>query len=960
MGTNIGGREFTDYRQENPSQSNDGRILRELYLHMTSPEEEQRKKAEAAAKPAEKPAPDAIGFLGQLVGDARNLAMDAVTGNHSGDRVLSSITPQLAAEYQRGKQLQERIDSGAVKRTQLKPDEQRSLDSYEKVKGTIAQVPIYDRDSLTRYVEKGIEQKARTSPHEQPKPTTTAAREIAAKPQEKTVQPSVNRESSDPKKLSGTAVPQTRRDAQSQAAPEVKPPTPKPAHPLQSAQSVQPEKSGRSAEIQTPAAKQTPAKFEQPGGKTEQIFSAGANKDVRAESQKPVRSDGQPDSSIEQAKKRPVAETRDVNSTSTAASTFERRTAYDARSQNESKQIAAQNSEPKLQTRQVSQSETQDTKSKNSSDARAHESNAVTGSEKNLDPGSFENMRRLLEERSSIANKTTQKQDSETFAVADSVRRMPNYIGQSMGSADDHRRFGLADAKAAMTPSRLQEILQISQTEFPEGLHWRPAFRPVAADRDPASNQKKQADAVAPSLNQHAKPAHPTGRFVDVGPGTKDTGRVSDMSAGKTADGPVRDAAARAGESSGLRAPEGNVIRTPGVSDSKTPEAGVSKPPDAGVGKIQDGGTAKAWQGGAIRPPEVVGGKAQIDPIKNQASANRAEATGLVRGQQTGRPPDSNFVSADKSSDTFPSQTLIFKGRVDNRYITGVEIALAAIVAAAGAKRVRLDEIVAQTAEGKLAMPQVQRIEAFLPDAQESQSPSFVETKLSTEKAIRRLGEKDKEPSSPVDVAPQDQRLPIHKFNRKTKLIGPGDTLVSIAESHTGGEGRIAWLIADLNKSRVKDSYVDGKRIVEIRSRESIELPSSEEALEFLNTLGRHLKPEDLITVVVETQIDRELLNEQFGVFVDGDARPGTAAGGAGIGSYPSALPQADASALSRTAVNSDGSLVFPPLTLQSSSVLSIARVKLASLTRKVFDGSNLRFSRLKNALKRENIKRNL
>ncbi len=53
--------------------------------------------------------------MGQLFGDGKNLAVDALSGTHSGDKVLSSITPQLAAQYQLGKELRERISSGAVR-----------------------------------------------------------------------------------------------------------------------------------------------------------------------------------------------------------------------------------------------------------------------------------------------------------------------------------------------------------------------------------------------------------------------------------------------------------------------------------------------------------------------------------------------------------------------------------------------------------------------------------------------------------------------------------------------------------------------------------------------------------------------------------------------------------------------------------------------------------------------------
>lgn len=918
MGTNIGGREFTDYRQENPSHSIDGGILRELYLQMTSPEEEQRKKAETAAKPPETPAPDAIGFLGQLVGDARNLAMDAVTGEHSGDRVLSSITPQLAAEYQRGKELQERIDSGAVNRTQLKPDEQKSLDAYDKVKKTIAQLPMYDRDSITRYVEKGIEQKARATPHEQPKPV--APRE-SSKPQERTAVPHVAKESSEPKKVGGAKPP--RQDAPSPATPE-KAAVPKAA---------QPAPPSRPTDVNTPSARQA-------SGKPEPAITANiGNKDTRTVA------------GAQNVEQKRVVERQESSSGMTAANAFERRTAYDARVQSESKNNAAQSSESKLQARQNTPSETQESRIKNTFEARIQELSAEKYADKVHATGSFENMRKLLEERTATAGNAAQKkvfeeknsikstgafsdQPQPKSVPPDSAKNSPETVRVS---SEENRRPRLSEVKVALAPARLQEIAQMAETKFPSGLRWENSLRHV--DSNVVVNAQKHADVVLPPTHPSARSEGGVGRIVTTA--NVPNGAVLKSEYGnvvKTPDGVV------------AKSPESNVPKQPDGSVPKMPDSGVPKSPEAGVPKLPDSGVPKSPDGNTVRIADGIG-KPQGKPItksevsspsaKDQTSAGRGNALGAGLPNQASRMPEGQVIGGDKGAASVPLQTLTLRGRVEDRYITGVEIALAAIIAAAGAKRVRLDEMVAQGQDGKSVMPRVQKIDAFLPSSQNFKPDLFVDRKgLKSSDASSK--EEEKKASVRDEQSGASRQLPTHKFARRTRLIGSGDTLVSIAES-LGWAGDVAWLIADINTPRIKESFVDGKRIIEIRSRELIEIPTEEEANEFRNTRSKDLKGEDLVTVVIETQVDRELLDEQFGVFVDGESRQGTASGSRD-GGYPSpVVPRTEAPILSRASMSAEGALMFPSLSLSSSNVFTVAKEKLRKLTR---------------ALKRNNIKR--
>jgi hypothetical protein len=98
-------------------------------------------------------------------------------------------------------------------------------------------------------------------------------------------------------------------------------------------------------------------------------------------------------------------------------------------------------------------------------------------------------------------------------------------------------------------------------------------------------------------------------------------------------------------------------------------------------------------------------------------------------------------------------------------------------------------------------------------------------------------------------------------LSRPTWLVRPNEDLVKLAE-HLFHEGEVGWLIADLNAAQIKDTYVEGKRVVELKERQKIELPVWQDIVEFHKNVPREsCRPEDLITVVTENTIDTELIH---------------------------------------------------------------------------------------------------
>ncbi len=101
-------------------------------------------------------------------------------------------------------------------------------------------------------------------------------------------------------------------------------------------------------------------------------------------------------------------------------------------------------------------------------------------------------------------------------------------------------------------------------------------------------------------------------------------------------------------------------------------------------------------------------------------------------------------------------------------------------------------------------------------------------------------------------------------IRRPSVLMSAGDTLVSVAEAFFH-DPNLAWLIADINQSRIKETRLDGKRVVEIRSRQQIDLPVWEDIVDFYRTHGSNARPDNIVTIVEETRLDVDVLQSTLG-----------------------------------------------------------------------------------------------
>lgn len=120
--------------------------------------------------------------------------------------------------------------------------------------------------------------------------------------------------------------------------------------------------------------------------------------------------------------------------------------------------------------------------------------------------------------------------------------------------------------------------------------------------------------------------------------------------------------------------------------------------------------------------------------------------------------------------------------------------------------------------------------------------------------------EKDKETAETENSDDKNTPIPIPRFRRSYK-IDLDESLTGIAEAELG-DINLAWLIADLNSARLTEYEVDGKRVVEMRKGTKLELPLPHEVVEFYKTCDTIADPDNLVTIVVNTDVDRERLEE--------------------------------------------------------------------------------------------------
>jgi hypothetical protein len=131
----------------------------------------------------------------------------------------------------------------------------------------------------------------------------------------------------------------------------------------------------------------------------------------------------------------------------------------------------------------------------------------------------------------------------------------------------------------------------------------------------------------------------------------------------------------------------------------------------------------------------------------------------------------------------------------------------------------------------------------------------------------RRTGEEQNSAGFNAD----SEQMAKQVLHRRTYMVEQDDTLQSIAE-RIYGIREAAGLIADLNALSVGDQSIDGRRVVELKVRQTLELPEPEEVRAYLGGLPKNYDVEQIVTIVIENNVDVELLRDFLGRVCDDKA----------------------------------------------------------------------------------------
>jgi hypothetical protein len=262
----------------------------------------------------------------------------------------------------------------------------------------------------------------------------------------------------------------------------------------------------------------------------------------------------------------------------------------------------------------------------------------------------------------------------------------------------------------------------------------------------------------------------------------------------------------------------------------------------------------------------------------------------------------------------------ISSGNVDERYTFGTEIALVALLASGGISRRKVDQA-GMTNPSESGSPKQDKrngAELVKPHTDEKSGQLADALKKQLEELVRRLSvqpvsvyalpqgnlpnsnnwgevkgqqkqfffgryadnneesELSQKPSLVVDGRNSHaaESLDEHSDNqtvtrlilqRPSVLVSMQDTLDGIAET-IFHDPNVGWLIASINKDQTGQREIDGRLVVTLSSRQKLTLPLFNPDIVNFYSQRREERPLDqLVTIVEETEIDRELMSSVLG-----------------------------------------------------------------------------------------------
>lgn len=195
---------------------------------------------------------------------------------------------------------------------------------------------------------------------------------------------------------------------------------------------------------------------------------------------------------------------------------------------------------------------------------------------------------------------------------------------------------------------------------------------------------------------------------------------------------------------------------------------------------------------------------------------------------------------------------------------------------AADTRNIRKDDDVEDASQTALDDYQdfLARLDGFSKREDEEDDESVIVNRairFGTEALFEEGAAEDEEVVTEVDEDDTKNGALSQVLRRPKWVIEAGQTLDGIAE-RLFGNADLGWLIADLNASLLRETYIDNKRIVELHSRQEIELPVYQDIQKFNQARKKTWNAENLITIVVERQIDREAVENVLRKVVGAEA----------------------------------------------------------------------------------------
>ncbi|MBS1993132.1 MAG: hypothetical protein JSS83_21600 [Cyanobacteria bacterium SZAS LIN-3] len=218
---------------------------------------------------------------------------------------------------------------------------------------------------------------------------------------------------------------------------------------------------------------------------------------------------------------------------------------------------------------------------------------------------------------------------------------------------------------------------------------------------------------------------------------------------------------------------------------------------------------------------------------------------------------------AEGQQQTRITKTFVVRGSMpDKRYITGGELAFVAIMALAGASRVRPDENAGAHGLGMV------RREYIMVEEEEGvvwSEPGYELPPLPGKARVDSTEDADNSEAKETAGGSRPRAESERKILMRPQIMVQAEDDLAEMAGLLFNDSRFGHLIADINRHSTRQKFEAGARVVMLYTRQRLSLPVYQDILRFSSTHLREAGQIKLITVVENSAVDRELLEHGLG-----------------------------------------------------------------------------------------------